>query len=65
MPGFARASATNSGTVFAGTDGWTIIANGIDATSDTGVKSLTGSNGSFGLSAGLIACELTVPIMIA
>ena len=65
MPGFARASAMNSSTVFAGTDGCTIIANGIEATSDTGVKSFTGSNGSFGLSAGLIACELTVPIMIA
>ena len=47
MPGFARAIATSSFTVFAGTDGCTTMTLAVVLTSDTGEKSFTGSYGSF------------------
>ncbi len=43
LPGDFRASATSSLTDFAGTDGWTTSASGIEAISLIAAKSATGS----------------------
>ena len=41
LSGFAFAYATSSGSVFAGTDGWTTRSSGRSATSAIGSKSLS------------------------
>ena len=48
LPGCARASATSSGTLLAGTSLLTTRTLGVKQSCVIGAKSLTGSNGSFG-----------------
>jgi hypothetical protein len=48
LPGFALACAINSGTVFAGIDGFTTSTFGTIATTVIGAKSRWKSYGSFG-----------------
>ena len=55
VPGFALASAMNSFTVFAGTDGCTVRMFGDSTTSEIGAKSRSASYGSFAYMLGLIA----------
>src|SRR4051812_11357239 len=60
-PGDFFASAINSFTFFAGTDGCTTSIYGCVPTSDTGAKSFAGSYGSFLNRLGLIATPPVVP----
>ncbi|MNT22659.1 hypothetical protein D3C72_1580520 [compost metagenome] len=60
FPGLALAKAINSCMVFAGTLGCTVNTLGIDTTLVIGAKSLIGSYFSFGYTAGLEPCVLTV-----
>ena len=60
---FAKA-LTNSAIVATCRDGWTTMTCGMVATSEIEVKSLTGSYGRFGLSAGLIPCVVVAPSRI-
>src|SRR5688500_2126183 len=53
-PGLALASAITSFTDLTGTEGWTMTMCGSVATWDSGVKSRTGSNGSFLCNAGVM-----------
>src|SRR5688572_25156090 len=62
VPGLDLATATSSGTVFAGTDGCATSTFGTPATSTIGAKSFAASYGIFAYRLVLIACVPTVPI---
>ena len=63
VPGFARARATSSPTLFAGTEGCTSRMFGTVTSRLTGAKSFTGSYGSLGNRLTLMACVPMWPIM--
>ena len=54
VPGFSRASATSSASVFAGTEGFTANTIGTEIVCPTALKSLSGSYLRFGFTDGLI-----------
>src|SRR4029453_3160800 len=64
LPGDFRATAINSLTDLAGTDGCTTRASGTEAISVIGAKSATGSYSSFLYKAALMACVPALPIII-
>ena len=55
LPGFALASAMNSFTVFAGTEGWSVSMLGAETACEIGAKSRNASYGSFAYMLGLMA----------
>ena len=60
--GEKTAAPAANGSIFQTSVGYTPLTSGARATSVTGAKSFTGSNGRLGNTCGLIACVATVPM---
>ena len=63
-PGFDRASAMSSFTLFTGSDGWTESRYGCHRMVVTGAKSFSVSKGRFGYTAGFMVNVLATSSMV-